>query len=301
MEIRLDRDRPLWEVWVIEGLTDNRWAMLTKVHHCRADGIAATHMLAGLCDDGIGDSFAGHLHAANAPKTHGPQRDGFSVNPLMVASGLWNTSVTIAGAAARAAQGAVELAVGLLRPAPPSTLNGPVSSLRRYSAARVALDDIAKERRTFDVTINDVALDAITESYTKSHGQRQAGHAFVSVANRIPFPVTAWGAGVDTAAAARRGDLATNVPGPRHPLHIMGRRVLSVLPIPPIAMNLRTGVAILSYAEELVFGILADYDTVPDPDALARGIEVTVARLAACSRRREATHGPRRLSLVETA
>lgn len=52
---RLDRDRPLWEIWLIEGLSDNRWAMLTKIHHCMADGIAATHMLAGLCDDGIGE------------------------------------------------------------------------------------------------------------------------------------------------------------------------------------------------------------------------------------------------------
>ena len=137
---------------------------------------------------------------------------------------------------------------------------------------------------------------------TKSHGQRQAGHAFVSVANRIPFPVTAWAVRALT-RLPQRGvvTLATNVPGPRHPLHIMGRRVPSVLPIPPIAMNLRTGVAILSYADDLFFSILADYETVPDLDALARGIEVAVARLAACSRRRKVAHGPRRLSLVETA
>ena len=57
MARRLDRDRPLWEVWVIEGLIDDRWAMLTKIHHCMADGIAATHIIAGLCDDGISDSY----------------------------------------------------------------------------------------------------------------------------------------------------------------------------------------------------------------------------------------------------
>ena len=45
MQHRLDRERPLWECWIIEGLTDNRWAMLMKLHHCIADGIATTQML----------------------------------------------------------------------------------------------------------------------------------------------------------------------------------------------------------------------------------------------------------------
>ena len=64
MARRLDRNRPLWEIWVIEGLADGRWAMLTKVHHCVADGIAASHLLTGLCDEGVSESYAQHLRAA---------------------------------------------------------------------------------------------------------------------------------------------------------------------------------------------------------------------------------------------
>ena len=51
MERRLDRQRPLWECWFIEGLAGDRWALLVKVHHALADGIAATTLLSSLADD----------------------------------------------------------------------------------------------------------------------------------------------------------------------------------------------------------------------------------------------------------
>lgn len=362
---RLDRDRPLWEIWIIEGLSDNRWAMLTKIHHCMADGIAATHMLTGLCDPdprGIHASFASKIRTAKEADTQGITRSIPSVNPLNVLGALWNASTAITATAARTVLGAAEITAGLLRPTSTS-LNGPITTLRRYGVARVPLADIAQVCQAFDVTINDVALAAITESYrnvlvqrgeaplpeslralvpvsmrsvdaldktdnrvsvmlpylpvdeerpierlrtvhsrldrTKSHGQRQAGHAFVSMANRIPFPLTAWAVRLLT-QLPQRGvtTLATNVPGPRQPLRLMGQRVLSVFPVTPLAMQLRTGVAMLSYAEDLFFGVLADYEAVSDIDALARGIELSVAHLVAISKQRKQTRGRRGLSLV---
>jgi WS/DGAT/MGAT family acyltransferase len=354
MARRLDRDRPLWEIWVIEGLTDDRWAMLTKVHHCMADGIAATHMLAGLCDDGVSHSSALHGHPA------GTKRTATASSRWEVLGGLWKSSTAVMAGAIRAAHGAGEIAAGMLSPAT-SPLNGPLSDLRRYSGARVPLADIDAVCQTFGVTVNDVALTAITEGYrnvliqqgqrpdsmrtlvpvsvrspdaldktdnrvsmmlpnlpvdeenplqrlrtvhtrlgrTKVGGQRQAGNALVSIANRIPFPLTAWAVGL-LMRLPQRGvvTVATNVPGPRRPLRVLDRRVLEIYPVPPLAMQLRTGVAMLSYADDLFFGILADYDVIGDVDLMARGIEAAVARLVAISKRRRVsrTRGP--LSLV---
>ena len=51
MSRQLDRDRPLWELLIIEGLEDGGWAMLMKLHHCVADGVAALDLLTHLLDD----------------------------------------------------------------------------------------------------------------------------------------------------------------------------------------------------------------------------------------------------------
>ncbi|WP_101952339.1 wax ester/triacylglycerol synthase family O-acyltransferase [Mycobacterium sp. 3519A] len=329
MERRLDRDRPLWECWVVDGLAHNRWAILMKIHHCMADGIAATHMLARLCDDG--GTFPTEIRAAEPAR-----RPGLSLNPFDWVTGML-----------RAAQGAVEIAGGLLRPSA-SSLTGPVTDMRRYACAEVSMEDVTRVCERFSVTVNDVALAAITDSFrtmlmrrgqrpqynslrtlvpvsvrsddaadetdnrvsvmlpylpvdkadpiqqlqtvhrrmarAKAGGQRQAGNIFLAAANAIPFPVTAWAVRALT-RLPQRGvvTLATNVPGPRKRLRLMGREVLRLLPIPPLALHLQTGIAIMSYADHLVFGVIGDYDAAPDIDELANGIETAVARLTALS------------------
>ncbi|CAM4136330.1 Putative diacyglycerol O-acyltransferase/MT3481 [Mycobacterium basiliense] len=77
--------------------------------------------------------------------------------------------------------------------------------------------------------------------------------------------------------------LATDAPGPRHRLRLMGQRMDQVLPIPPTAPQLSTGVAVLSYGDELVFGITGAYDAAPEMVQLAAGIERGMARLVALS------------------
>jgi len=342
LERRLNRDRPLWECWVIEGLKGNRWAILMKIHHCMADGISAIRILTQLCDAVDGDVFARpevakrtSAHLKPVPDT--PPRS----NPL---ASLWRTATGITDAATRTVTGAAEIATGLLRPTAGSSLVGPVTAMRRYRAVRVPLADVEQVCRKFDVTINDVALAAITEGFrsvmlhrgqkprpdslrtlvpvserspdaldkpgnrlsvmlpylpveqddpiqqlrtvhsrltrAKQGEQRQAGNMAVSATSHVPFMLSSWLIRLLT-RLPQRGivTLATNVAGPRRQLEMMGSEVARLLPIAPIALQLRTGVAVLSYADDLVFGITADYDAGADINELADGIKIAVARL----------------------
>ncbi len=71
----------------------------------------------------------------------------------------------------------------------------------------------------------------------------------------------------------------TNVPGPQFPLYLAGREMLEYVPFVPITYGMRVGVAIVSYNRKLAFGVTGDYDTVPDIDVLASGINDTIAEL----------------------
>jgi hypothetical protein len=116
----------------------------------------------------------------------------------------------------------------------------------------------------------------------KGSGQREGGSAVFAAAGSVPFAFSAWAIRLLTRLPQKSVTaLATNVPGPRGRQRVLGRDVLEILPVPPIALHLRTGIAMLSYADRFSFGITADYDSAPDVDALARGIEDAVRRLAA--------------------
>lgn len=82
MERRLDRDRPLWECWIVDGLACSRWALLMKIHHCIANGVAATHLLTGLCDDHGGQTFATAIRAAHAPAPGGLRLPALTLDPI---------------------------------------------------------------------------------------------------------------------------------------------------------------------------------------------------------------------------
>ena len=114
----------------------------------------------------------------------------------------------------------------------------------------------------------------------KASREATAGEAIVGLARYVPFPLSS----LATRLAFRAPQheivtVTTNVPGPRQPLYGLGRRLVEIMPYVPIATTLRTGISMFTYCDRLTFGITGDYDSTPDLDVLARGIEEGVAEL----------------------
>lgn len=170
------------------------------------------------------------------------------------------------------------------RPAP-DTLRILVPVSMRSEKARYALDNRVSAMLPFlpiDVADPVERLEALRERMAehKASGEARAENSVLELADRLPFAPIAWSLRLLTRVPQRTvGALVTNVPGPRDQLTVGGREVVELLPATPIAMRVRTAIAVLSYAGHLTFGITGDYDTAPDIAVLAEGVEREIRRL----------------------
>jgi hypothetical protein len=122
--------------------------------------------------------------------------------------------------------------------------------------------------------VHDLLVEA------KSAHEAEAGEAIVELSEYQPFALVS--AALRAAFHLPQRNIVTvttNVPGPREPLYLLGRRMLRLLPFVPIADRVRVGVAILSYCDELTFGITGDYDSAADLDVLAAAVGADLAAL----------------------
>jgi WS/DGAT/MGAT family acyltransferase len=172
MAQQLDRAKPLWEIWMVEGLEDGQWAMLSKVHHCMVDGVSGSDLLAVILDrqrepaPPVADRWA-------APPPPSPARIvgealvERTVNPYEMIRGaraLFRAPRQLMGQLAVAGQGLVAMR-SLLRQTTGSSLNGPIGPHRRYAWAKVSLDDVKAVRAGLGGTVNDVVLTIIAGGF----------------------------------------------------------------------------------------------------------------------------------------
>jgi len=170
----LDHDRPLWETWVVEGLADGRWAVVSKVHHSMVDGIAGTDLLTSLFGSGPDDDVAPGPAIAPEPLPRQLTLIARGVRTAVVeTSASTRAAATAAGHPRALARSARDTAEGLvhfmtaLRPVSRTTLVGPLGTSRRYRWAEVPLSNVLEIRSVFGCTVNDVVLAAVTLAYQK--------------------------------------------------------------------------------------------------------------------------------------
>jgi diacylglycerol O-acyltransferase / wax synthase len=350
---RLDRSKPLWEIWLVQALSGGRFALIAKTHHALVDGISGVDITTVLFD------------TAPEPTAPAPPASPWSAKPLPGPAKLLGEALiersTVPAEMLRggrsllrrprralgqlkeglASVGATTLA-GINAPAPPSPFNVEIGPHRRYTFLDADLTSLKAIKDSLGGTLNDAVLASVSLAlgrYLRRHGhdtddlvlkamvpvsvrtRAQRG----SLGNQVaamwaPLPV-----GVENPAeclrtiAAAMEDLkksgqavgaqvltnlagfapptilsqaarlqarqpffnlvVTNVPGPQFPLYLLGRRLQVLYPVVPLAQRQALGIAVMSYDGHLGFGLLGDYDALPDIEEIALDLKWAIAAL----------------------
>ncbi len=169
MSSPLDRDRPLWEIWLIDGLEDGRVAVFEMIHHCMADGLAGIELASALLD--LEARPPGHHNADWWEPAPAPRRLAVIADELaqfggvvsMVAADAWHAAWH-PSRAGRVLSRYTSAFYDLLSPtpvAPHLSLNAPVGFDRRALVVRQRMDDLRRAEHLFGVTLNDLLLTAV--------------------------------------------------------------------------------------------------------------------------------------------
>ncbi len=352
---QLDRSKPLWELWLAQGLERDRFAILTKTHHAMVDGISGVDIGTVLFDlepvpepAAVDDGWVPHPSPTTAELV-GRGAIDVALAPVKLAGRAVEAVRHPESAAKRlteALEGVSEVVGAFANPAPDVPLNRPIGPHRRFLWVRSELVTFKRIKDALGGTVNDVVLASVTgalRGWLHERGVRTEGlelRALVPVSirsedergnlgNRIaamrgPLPVyvedpvrrlrvvseqmeglkrskQALGAEVISrfndfapptllAQASRINFstrlfnlIVTNVPGPQIPLYVLGRELEEVFPVAFLPQDHALAVAIMSYNGRIGFGLLADYDSMDDADAIARGITESLAELEAAA------------------
>jgi diacylglycerol O-acyltransferase len=353
---RLDRSKPLWEIWLVQSMAGGRFALIAKTHHALVDGVSGVDITTVLFDTAAEPAPTGGGWDSNQTwsakplpgqaKLLGEALMERTTVPAEMARGARRLLRAPRRAAAQvkdglASIGATTLA-GINAPAPPSPFNVDIGPHRRYTFVDADLARFKAIKDSLGGTLNDVVLASVSLAlgrYLRGKGHDTDGlvlKAMVPVSVRTkeqrgalgnqvaamwaPLPV-----GVENAAEALReiavamDDLkkggqavgaqvltnlagfapptilsqaarlqarqpffnlvVTNVPGPQFPLYLLGRRLQILYPVVPLAQRQALGIAVMSYDGHLGFGLLGDYDALPDIEEIALDLQAAIDSL----------------------
>jgi WS/DGAT/MGAT family acyltransferase len=217
---QLDRSKPLWEMWLVQGLERDRFALLTKTHHAAVDGIAGVDIGTVLFD----------LEPVPEPA---PVEDGWVPVPTpgtaqLIARGATDIAAapvklaeravaavrhpeTAARRAVEALEGVAEVVGAFADPAPDMPLNQPIGPHRRFTWTRSELATFKRIKDTFGGTVNDVVLAVVTGALRKWLHERSIRTEGLELRALVPVSIR---------AADERGQLGNKLAVMRGPLPV---------------------------------------------------------------------------------
>jgi diacylglycerol O-acyltransferase len=355
---RLDRSKPLWEMWLVQRMAGGRFALIAKTHHALVDGISGVDITTVLFDTAAEPTATARPPAPwtarplpGSAKLLGEALLERTTVPAEMTRGARALLRAPRRAAAQLKDGLMSIGAttiaGVSAPAPPSPFNVDIGPHRRYTFVDGDLAQFKEIKNSLGGTLNDVVLASVSLAlgrYLRAQGEDTEGltlKAMVPVSVRAdvkqgshppalgnqvaamwaPLPV-----GVENPADCLRQisramdnlkesgqavgaqvliDLVgfapptilsqaarlqarqrffnlvvTNVPGPQFPLYLLGRRLQVLYPVVPLARRQALGIAVMSYDGHLGFGLLADYDALPQLEGLARDLRWAISALA---------------------
>ncbi len=211
---QLDRGKPLWEMWIVEGLEGDRFALVNKTHHCMIDGVSGADLLAVLLT-AEPQAEVGKTHRwipAPPPTAAQVARDALVrrvATPLAFARTAASEAVRNPIAAARqlgeAAGALAEVFAAGMRQALDTPFNRAIGSHRRFDWLTLDLDAVKAVKRAVGATVNDVVLAAVAGATGRFLSRRGISSSAQSV---LPFRVFC---PVNMRAVGERGNLGNRV------------------------------------------------------------------------------------------
>ena len=353
VSIKLDRAKPLWELWVVEGLSNDRWALIAKIHHCMIDGMSGVDLTTILLNVGPTSEIEEEppwaprpaptptqLAVAEAARFTRRMIDGLTNVGDMVKDGKSVTDRAVD----RSAAALSSLKSGWLTSSAKTPLNPDIGPSRRFNWTEMDLADIKAIKNAIGGSVNDVVLAttagavrrflieerdydpadaefrAMNPVSTRSPSQQgQMGNQVAMWLVDLPIgeadPAARYEAikrstsnlkktnqalgaatlvelssGTPTTLLSLASRLAgprirpfnmtiTNIPGPQFPMYLLESQMLANYPMVPLWAQHGIGVALFSYNGRLLWGVQADYDTLPDSDEFVAALHISFGEL----------------------
>lgn len=350
---KLDRNKPLWELWVVEGLSNDRFAIIAKIHHCMIDGLSGVDLTTILLnvapDSAIEDAPQWTPRPAPTPTQLAVAETARLTRRLV--DGLTNVGETVKEGKAiadraldKSSAALSSLRSGWLTASAKTPLNPDIGSNRRFTWTEMDLDDIKAVKNTLGGSVNDVVLAttagavrrflienrdydpaqaefrAMNPVSTRSPGQqspmgnqvsmwlvdlhiseadpharyraitettshlKESNHALgattlVELSSGTPMTLLSLASRFVGPRIRPFNMTVTNIPGPQFPMYLLESQMIANYPMVPLWAQHGIGLALFSYNGRLLWGIQADYDTLPDSDDFVAALHASFQEL----------------------